>query len=181
MRPFLCLALVLISVVLCGCSGNYGNNYTIGISPEFTSDQIDEITTAVYTWRERTDPSQLHLDMVVMDCDSKSNMHRICMHPSTRAAILNMGQVPSHVIGLTAREYETDSSDIYIALDIIGSDSQLMTETAEHELGHAFGLNHQPKELHVVMCADTGCAAKTITCSDVLQYCDLRDLPLICH
>lgn len=75
------------------------------------------------------------------------------------------GQLATAEGGRTWRDWDTDSATIVLA-------PGMGAAVVEHELGHAFGLEHTGPG--TIMCWETGCMAASVTAEDVAQFRALR-------
>lgn len=177
--------ILLFSLLLCGCGINYGEDYTIHISPKFGS-KTEYITDSLSEWKEAVGLSYA-VTIEEADCKDPGN---ICMYVATEA-FLKEKHPEDDVIqidGLTLRNI-LDFSDIYILdtllinasdnMDEVSFSNYELKQTILHELGHAFGLSHDPHS-GAVMCKNVQCAAAQITCWDKKQYFNLRDTEYYC-
>lgn len=166
-----------------GCA-NYSDGYEINISPKFSTDQIDTITSAAQSWLNAVnDPRQLKFTAVIRECDvgNTNRDHVICIFPESQE-MTDMRCIASEAhglypIGCTHRSDFSDTANISISKDIITDNAQLLMVSA-HEIGHAMGLSHTGAG--TIMCSSVGCTSLAPTCKDVNQYVSLRGMTNAC-
>jgi predicted Zn-dependent protease len=137
-----------------GWQPNPTHNYHVQISPAFTIDQSTAIMNGVLVWQERSN------GFVTFDGDPTATTDVITIDLGTAQTITK--EFGGGVIGETT--YEGVSSRIALTSTL---DPSLFAQTVQHEIGHALGLKHTIAG--TIMCADTGCAAQTVTCADVAR------------
>lgn len=152
------MRLWLVAALLIACSStsepNPTRHYHVQLSAAFTTEQATAIMSAVNVWETRSN------SFVTFDGDTSSQSDIIVFELATQQALNREFGVGA--IGLTS--YAGQSSRIDI---LTGLDASTFTQTVEHEVGHALGLQHTIAG--TVMCANTGCAALSVTCADVAR------------
>ena len=176
-------AIVLFCLV--GCGPTYGESYIVHIHPSFNL-KTEEVLAAIEKWNNAVGISLTPIVEEPVHCDDPGN---ICIYMANESLLVEKtGPNPDGTwTGVTTRDTR-DYATIYILDTIlldypdpkIESDTlNALEETIPHELGHAFGLQHDP-HMGTVMCANTGCGSTQISCWDKQQYYKLRGVDYYC-
>jgi hypothetical protein len=142
-------------------------DYAVTIDPMFADMPTDAVTAAVDAWNQAI--PQLHLTYVIAACDSPSPQ-QVCLHPE-----FDPPDPSNDVVGRTYRgAADSGTVLIYVSrIDALAPDAMGLTrQTAEHELGHAMGLQHAAKG--TLMAADVSDQAPGITPADIAQFWAVR-------
>lgn len=131
--------------------------------------QVAQVAAAAGAW-EATVPG-LSFEVYAgtySDTLAAGTFHRITVRAMTDAALqtYDSNSGDAHVLGGTLRLDSAD--DAWISLDAAAG-NQL--QAAEHEIGHAMGLEHTSTG---VMCKDSECASPSVTAVDVAQFLATR-------
>jgi hypothetical protein len=141
--------------------------YSVTIDPMLADMPTDAITAAVDAWNQAI--PQLHLTYMIAPCNSPSPQ-QVCLHPE-----FDPPNPPKDIVGTTFRG-ASDSGTVWIfvaRLDALATDAMGLTrQTAEHELGHAMGLQHAATG--TLMAADVSNQAPGITPADIAQFWAVR-------
>jgi len=166
-------------LLLAGCAVKPGNSYVIVMDESLSPSIQEDVRTAVANWETILDGS-LETMIVSGHCFGPEALthdmdHVICIQASPLSALESNFGAPNYDVGLTHFEPMTDTSVIYLPMDLDKNFIETyMVEIISHELGHGMGLNHtQPGTL---MCWSGNCAAVEIQCSDASQWRVIRGM-----
>lgn len=166
------LAMIFVSsLVACSPWDKGTGNYKVYVDGNFADNEQTLIQQAVTKWETSTD-SFIKFSYT-KQWDRQDDL--ITISPSTYPALTTLvdekqgDKIVDGVLGLTT--YEGQSSVIMIAEEL--RNQVTFREVAEHELGHALGLQHTGK--NTVMYHSVDGAAKEVVCADVEQLCDIWD------
>lgn len=158
----------------CAASPIYSDAYRIVISDDFTPEQLYDVALAVEEWHVRVGV-QLVYDVgdvnAMWECNHLRNYLTICIEPAVAADFSR-----PRLLGETYNFPERGSASILLKVDFQVSDAKF-SNTALHELGHAFGLDHTAAGDVMYMYTD---AAAHLTCHDIQQYNALRARYIAC-
>lgn len=179
------LLAIIIALCLFGCGPTYGDSYYVYIHPSFGI-KTEEVLAALEKWNDAVGVSTTPIIEEPIHCTDPGN---ICIYIANEALLVEKsGPNPDGAwTGVTTRDTR-DYATIYILDTIlldypdpkVESDTiSALEETIPHELGHAFGLQHDPHP-GTVMCANTGCGSAQISCLDKQQYFKLRGVDYHC-
>lgn len=170
-----------------GCGLEYGEKYKVHIHPDF-GNKAEYITDSLSEWNEAVGISYSSIIEEPTDCEKVGN---ICMYVANENYLKTTHPVEDpdlQIDGLTIRNI-LDFSRIYILdtlltnasdnVDEVSMANNELKQTILHELGHAFGLAHDP-HIGAVMCKNTQCSSPQISCWDKKQYFNLRDAEYYC-
>jgi hypothetical protein len=174
-----CLLLSGIGSLSIGCAGAriYPTNYNVFVDPAF-GDNVSDVVGALDDWSNNTNVG-MNITILNMACDD-SMMNCISIHPMSRADIIKLGR-SSNDIGLTFWHKSMFSEDYYYSdyqgwgNSYVPFGTEFDIQVVRHELGHALGLQHLGAGN--IMCKSQGCATLDITCGDVNEYNELRNIP----
>ena len=150
MKLFLIAATALM--VACGFQMNWGGQYLIYIDPAFTPDRQGEIREAIGEWNQ---VSEGNITLIETASPKGSHVIQVWADHTQRAS----GQA-----GECVPFYETIKLQDDMKVD-------QTRRTALHEIGHAFGLEHDHEG--TIMCFSLACAPKHLTCDDLRQFCSI--------
>lgn len=158
----LILAVVLAqSALLSGCGWVRGSgHYHVWIDPSFPEEKRTEIQETISYWQERVNST---VQFTETD-DENASGDVIRFHPTTYEK-LSKEEPPDNSGDWTLGycSYDGTSSDIQLAANM---NTPQFTKVAQHELGHALGLEHEPGGV-----MDPGWNHYLVTCQDVYQFC----------
>jgi hypothetical protein len=166
----------LVALALAGCAGPLGSHYEVVVDPAFAPDQVEAVAvTATDAWSGATAAT---FTASVGTCSGVAD-GVICVHASDAAAIYRIGGPTAAATTRTKRGTGArgdsgglagvDGGEVF--LDAAHPAAQLAWE-AEHEFGHAMGLEHTGAGT-LMFAAEPG-AAKTVTAADAAQWRGLR-------
>jgi hypothetical protein len=181
------LSFLFAVMFLSGCT-TYGEDYVMHIDPNFDK-TIPLILNALDDWSVAVGVSLSPVIGSPIHCTDPGN---ICIHIGNEDKIAQEIGHPSPDgtwTGVTVRNYR-DYASIWILDSILDPppydpiyNSQpwyVAQETIAHEMGHAFGLQHDPHP-GTLMCKDVGCGSIQVTCLDKRQYFNLRGTDYYCE
>ena len=165
-------ALALALLATAGCGDVLGVRYDVVVEPAFEVTQRAQVFAAVRSW-ERALPLLTIQSERVGECTGAER--EVCFRASTEAWIQAKQGGAGPYGATTSRHGESDSADVYVALD---SDATLsadyLRQALAHEFGHAMGLEHVAGanlmywEIH-------GEPAEP-TCADAAQWLSIRHM-----
>lgn len=155
----------------------------IFLPDDFTLDQLQDIKDGLHEWEAKTNGSISfrifeHYDKKFI---SLLTIRAFCViildSPADAPAIVDLDRretkrkgTPTQVLGYY--DYNNSIPTIYIVSSRIPNRT-VYTAVIEHELGHSFGLDHNPKE-NTVMYESQDQSAKHIMPEDVENFCQLH-------
>jgi hypothetical protein len=166
--------LIMLAPLTLGCLGYY-HSYAVGIVG-FDPTQTAVIVDAARRW-ETACNGDLRLT-VKLSCDFDHGTD-ICIQPK---------RLPQN-LAITDRPFGfLDDPPMRIYIDTIGYvwTNGALSHVAQHELGHAFGLNHTGPGTVMYRWSETNKTTQTVggaqdvTCADVAQFDSLRGVSLNC-
>lgn len=154
--------LVIGAFLLIGCGWEKGTGeYTVYIESSFTQEKRSEIQTALDTWERDTNDTVTF----TLTEDSSESPDRIRIYATTyRKLSKEHGGGPGDwTTGYCT--YEGTGSDIQLSRDL---NRPQFIENAEHELGHALGLQHTERGV-----MNPGGLYPHVECTDLHQFCEV--------
>lgn len=143
-------------------------------SPSFSDHEQVLIIKSVEKW-ETVIPIILKFHIEDHDCNNTENS--ICIVPSTYLK-LNADNNIKFAIGNCQNDLWSDTAYITIATDTLKYNPREYQWVIMHELGHAFGLDHDVN--NTLMTYDYNDASINITCLDIKQFNALRGIKWSC-
>lgn len=163
-----------------------GDHYTVYIDPAFTDSERAEIIDGLQDW---TGKVPVYFDVVIQACDGFDN-GVICTHRSDTAGVIahhgrncfgvTQAQVGSGSRGDTGGQDGKDGGDVWIDMTMVDGAVKdhptILSQTFNHEVGHAMGLKHH-KSYALMYPALDPAGSSTVTCDDVGQWYYVRYQP----
>jgi hypothetical protein len=180
--------------LLSGCAEiKPGDHYTIYLDPAFAPTEQSSIVEGLADWTTKV---PVTFDVVIATCNGFSD-GVICTHRATTSAELpgDNGDLLGATLtyrGLFGTRGDTggwsldpfpegalDGGEIWIDMSqvedaISGGYPSALTQTFNHEVGHAMGLVHHYDPIVALMNPDIQTASPTVTCDDVSQWYYVR-------
>ena len=189
MKPILRCSLLAVGVVgLAACAQVVpGNHYTVYIDPDFTQDERTALIDGLQDWTSKVPVS---FDVFIQKCDGFDN-GVICTHRSYTAEVIahhgrNCFGVTQTQEGNNGTRGDTggfdgkDGGDVWLDMQMIGANvaahPTILSQTFNHEVGHAMGLKHH-KSYALMYPALDPAGSSTVTCDDVGQWYYVRYQP----
>src|SRR5579863_7048633 len=142
-----------------------GNHYTVYIDPAFTQGERAALIDGLQDWTSKV---PVTYDVFIQGCSGFDN-GVICTHRSDAAGVIAHGK-NSHYLGVTGTNLGSgsrgdsggmqgkDGGDVWLDMPLIYAQvdkyPNLLSQTFNHEVGHAMGLNHH--NTHALMFPSTG-------------------------
>ncbi len=154
---------LLLALLVTGCGASYASEYDLYIDKSFTAEQQELILSASGRWSGATDGGVTFNPHIGVDVPTTK--HQVFVMPLADKDVHAYCTDPT-AAGCTVRQANLDVG--FVRLTGLDDNERLFRMTAQHELGHAMGLNHDSKG--TVMAPDLGIASDTITARDVAQF-----------
>lgn len=164
----------LALLLLPGCGNVIGSDYHIVIDPNLSLADQSAAIEAAQNWEQALGGELNFNSISISSC--LGERREICVLASSDSFIIaHNGN--NKEIGLTVRQWYLDRADIYLPLDSDQkqcNSASCMLQNLTHEMGHAMGLAHT--QAQTVMFWINGNASSTITCDDIAQWMELRQM-----
>lgn len=188
MRSQILCALLTAGVVGAGCAKVIpGDHYTVYVDPTFTDSERAAIIDGLQDWTSKVPVS---FDVFIQACNGFDN-GVICTHRSDTADVIahhgrncfgvTQAQVGSGTRGDSGGVDGKDGGEVWIDMQMVAgaqaSHPTILSQTFNHEVGHAMGLvHHTTYALMYPSLKPEG--STTVTCDDVGQWFYVRFRPV---
>jgi hypothetical protein len=166
----------LLALTSVGCAVP-PNHYTVYVSPSLSPNHMLAVMGALDEWETKAANVGLVLDVVVSEhvCGDDCN-DAFSINETSAAEILRRASDPGSVAvtynwtNHTGHEW----AQVWLPQEWGPSQDAHFQSVAEHEIGHALGLQHEYTPGIAIMYPNVGGASIHLTCVDVVAYAALR-------
>lgn len=167
------LFILILCLIGCGFQEHYGQEYTVYIDPAF-GDKTEEVINGAEDWANKSNGILTIYIVIGLENSKKPGdivvyAHTVADIPNVCSAVPLVGQQQQE--GCTRRDV-SDTANIRL-----GTDTKYFKGNVRHELGHAFGLEHDYLDNYTIMYPVANkIRPDYISCKDIFQYAMLRNI-----